>query len=112
VKFISIPGVRPIQSDVGPGFRGPLPDPRESPQMEEFYAARKPTSHETTGIDGFNRFRGDVCRVEGEEKDQRTGEITQWVQRSSATDAGSHKVVWEPNGERGMVIKETRRVFE
>lgn len=111
-RFISIPGVRPVQSDVGPGFRGSLPDIHGNPQFSEWLASRKPTSHTATGIDGFNRLRGEVAYVEGEEINHHTGEIEQSVIRNDATGSGTYRVTWEPNGDRGMVVKEAKRVHE
>lgn len=115
MAFFSIPGMRPHQREnsgaIGPGYRGPLP---ENPLAEEFLRSRAPTSHGTTGLepDDFLHFRGDVARVEGEEKDQHSGKIEQYIQRHDPTGSGTHRVTWEPNGPRGMIVTDIKRVHE
>lgn len=92
-------------------YRGPLP---ENPLAAEFFAARKPTSHSGTGIDAgdFLHHRGAVARVEGEQRDQHSGRIEQFVQVSDRNGSGTRKLTWEPDGPRGMRVTSDKRVHE
>lgn len=102
-KFISIPGM----SYSGERNRQ-LP---RHPGASEYYANRDETSHDASGFDvgQVEHFRGDACKVLHEEKDQHTGEVHTYVQRSVRGDAGLYKVTWAPDGPRSMVIRSTRR---
>lgn len=120
-RFMSIPGLSHRssggvtgQASLPRGYRGPLPDPRSSPQFEEFFANRAATSHTMTGLDAQDRvqYRGEAARIEGEERDQHTGRIEQFIQVNDPTGSGTRKLVWEPDGPRGMRITESRKVFE
>jgi hypothetical protein len=112
-KFFSYPGSSPRGSD-GPKPRRLPENWREHPQVREYFASRSPTSHSVTGFDPGEQqfFRGDVARVEGEEKNQHTGAIEQWVQRSDSIGSGTYVNRWEPIGPRSMQITDTRRVHE
>ena len=117
-RFFSFPGMSHGANSGGeqplpPGYRGPLPDISDNPQFSEWLKSRSPTSHKTFGVDGYNHFRGDVCRVEGEEHDAAKQESTIWVQRSDPSGSGTYKVTAKPgDGPRQMVITESKRVFE
>ena len=130
-KFFSIPGTRVSNSTDTPGdvssrikkmgsqYRGELPDPKEDPRLSEFFAHRAKTSHQATGLDpdqivNYYSQTGEVrpTRIEGEEKNSHTGEIDQYVQVSDEHGSGTRKITWEPNGDRGMVVRSDRRVHE
>lgn len=120
-RFISVPGLRHGKSGgetgaamLPSGYRGPLPNPHDSPHLAEFFANRAPTSHTMTGLDAQDRvqYRGDAARVEGEERDQHTGKIDQFIQVSDSTGSGTRKVTWEPDGPRGMRVTNVKKVFE
>lgn len=111
-KFYSIGGLPPRQPDGRREFQ-PLPSLESNPNLREWLAARKRTSHTRVGIEGKNLFRGDPALVHGEEHDQHSGTVTQYVQRSDPTGSGTYAVEWKPGeGERTMVQTRARRTFE
>ena len=100
----------------GKDYRGPLPDPKESPQFEEFYGDRAATSHDSIGLDpgmkvNYTTPSGEVIGavVEGEEHDQHSGEVTQYINTSNDIGAGTRKLTWKPDQERTMVLTDDQK---
>lgn len=81
------------------------------PGAREFYESRKDTSHESTGFTEGDKvmYQGDCALVLHEERDQHSGEVTVYMQKSEQGRSGLVKAVWAPNGERGMVLRDRRR---
>ena len=99
---------------IGPDFRGSLPDPTTSAQMEEFYAARPQTSHRKVGVEvgEMVAHRGEGAIVLHEERDQHTGAIEVTLQKSDATGSGTRIQRWEPDGPRTMTMTSDKRSFD
>lgn len=81
------------------------------PAASEFYASRESTSHDSTGFTPGDTvmYQGDCAVVLHEERDQHSGEVTVYMQKSEQGRSGLVKAVWAPNGERGMVLRDRRR---
>lgn len=117
--FFSIPGMKPSGGEgranmdrQGANFRGNLPDPRDNPDMADFYANRNETSH-AVGMEAGERFNykdagGEVLH---EEYDQHTAEVIQHVKVNSQTGSGTRKLIWKPddNSPRTLIQTDDKR---
>lgn len=82
------------------------------PQFKEYYDnITDDMLVQETGVEGFNRFRGDCALVRGEERDGR-GTITQEIQRSDPTGSGTYHATWEPTAKGRLTMTNVKRVHE
>jgi hypothetical protein len=89
------------------------------PQLREWYANRKETSHEHSPLDVGEKFwdtsSGDKVAAEvlHNEKDQHTGEI-HTTYRKSTTDgtSGTRRMTWKPDEARSIVVTSNERTTD
>jgi hypothetical protein len=80
------------------------------PQLAEWHASRKETSHEhsplSVGEYFWNTSSGDrvAAEVLHEEKDQHTGEIHTTFRESSGIDSGTRRMVWKPGDDARQIV--------
>lgn len=122
-RFFSIGGMSPSGGEGemgGAGQRRPLAPLRshdelaKDPRFSEYFDAVDANPDllvQETGIEGFQKFRGDAALVRHEERDGR-GVITQEVQRSDPTGSGTYHVKYEQTGKGRVTLTEAKRVHE
>jgi hypothetical protein len=89
------------------------------PNLKEWYANRKETSHEHSPLDVGDKFwdtsSGDKVAAEvlHEEKDQHTGEIHTTYRASSGLDSGTRRMTWSPGDDaRQIRVTSNKRVTD
>lgn len=118
-KFISVPGMAPSG---GEGQMGSRPgrarlspgDLAKDPRYSEYYDAVNANPDllvQETGVEGFQKFRGDAALVHAEERDGR-GVITQEIQRSDPNGSGTYHATWEQTGPGKLTMTNVKRVHE
>ena len=87
----------------------------KNPRFSEYYDAVDANPDllvQETGVEGFHKLRGDAALVHGEERDQHTGAIHQYVQRSDPLGSGTYDVKWEPTARGRLEVTNVKRTFD
>src|SRR5665213_4197020 len=119
-NFISIPGMAPSGGEGQMNSRGAASrlsreELAANPRFSEYYDAVDANPDllvQETGVEGFQKIRGDAALVHGEERDQHTGAIHQYVQRSDPTGSGTYDVKWEQTGPGKLSVTDVKRTHD
>lgn len=87
----------------------------KNPRFSEYYDAVDANPDllvQETGVEGFHKMRGDAALVHGEERDQHTGAIHQYVQRSDPLGSGTYDVKWEQTGPGKLSVTDVKRTHD